>query len=379
MTKYRSAVLRSVTLAFRSLGLVAACSLASVASAACAASDGDKAPDATPAAAVLSGEDIVNIDDILIEDTGAGATKLGDPAAWLEAARLEIKQANGYARAALGRVADFAKENAPTRQGKLPSGDPFALWQGEKDGTTYRLLVARTGETRVRYYMEGVKGAQRKPLLTGVFLKHAPKRGAGRIHINLTNLNELTGAPDATGNLQVWFANSGDARARRFRYREVRPKNLGADGAINYGLDAVHKPGKGGVMRTYAIGDLGTRVPDLAGLGGVQLAALRARWTPDGGRADVGVFDLKPGGTTKLGDAHECWEGGGLRKAYRSFTKIEDDGDTAKKVDCGGFDEEAPPADAAPEGITDPEADSELVEALTISEDDASATIDVAD
>jgi len=370
MTDSRSVLSRAFASIVRPLALAAACAVA-----ACSGGDDDKTP-AAAAGGSVSGEDIVNVDDLLVEDTGAGATKVGDPAVWLETARQEGKQAYGFARAVLGKMSEFAQATAPTRQGTLPTGAPFAVWKADKDGVTYVMTVARPADNRVRYYLEGRKGADRKPLLTGVFIKRASKRGVGRLHMNLGNMNELTGAPAATGNLHLWFSNAGDARARRFRYREVHPKNLGQDAAINYGLDAIHWPGKGGLLRSYAVGDLGSRIPDLADLKGVQLAALRARWTPEGGRAGVAVFNVTKDGLTKLGDAHECWEGGGLRKAYKSFTNKETDGDTVQAVNCGGVEEQPPPAEAPADGIADAEADAELGDALGITEDDAGATLD---
>lgn len=356
----------------RPLAISLLCAAAAVG---CSADDAQE-PAGGAQGGVVSGEDIVNVDDILVEDTGAGATKVGDPAAWLEATRGEARQTNAFARSVLGRLAELAQSNEPTRSGKLPSGEPFSVWRGDKDGVTYTLMVAKTGENRLRYFLDGRKGADRKPLLTGIFIKRAAKRGSGRLHINLTNMNALAGAPDATGALHLWFANGEEARARRIRYREVRPKNLNTEQAINYGFDGIHKPGKGGAIRTYVIGDLGSRIPDLAGYSGVQLAALRARWTPEGGRLDAAVFDLKPGASTKLGDLHECWDGGGLRKAYKSFTGKEDEGSTVEKTACGGFDQDSPPADVPTDGISEPEVDAALTEATTIAEDEASVALD---
>jgi hypothetical protein len=327
-------------------------------------------------AAAVSGEDILNVDDLLVEDTGAGATKVGDIASWLEATRQEAKQANAFARSVLERLKEMAQSNEPARSGQLPSGEPYGLWRAERDGVSYGLMVVKTGENRLRYTLTARKGTERKVLLTGVFLKRGAKRGAGRLHLDLTGMNALTGAPDATGRLHVWFANNNEARARRFRYREVRPKNLGTEQAINHGFDGIHKPGKGGAIRSYIVGDLGARIPDLAELSGVQLAAIRVRWTPEGGRLGAAVFDLKPGNSSRLGEVHECWDGGGLRKAYKSFTGKEDEGDTVDKTLCGGFDLEAPPADAPAEGLTEPEVDAELTEAATISEDEASIAVD---
>lgn len=373
MTSSQPSLLRSLLGLARPLALALVCALPAVA---CGGDDDSAAPAAGSTASTVSGEDIINIEDLLVEDTGAGATKKGDPAIWLETARQESKRANGYVRGVLGRLTEMASATAPTRQGKLPSGDPFAVWQVEKDGVTFVLVVAKTGENRVRYYYEGRQGTDRKPLMTGVFIKRAAKRGAGRLHLDLTNMNALTGAPDATGRLHLWFANAGDARARRVRYREVKPKNVGVEGAANHGLDLIHKPGKGGLIRAYSIGDLGSRIPDLADLDGVQLAAFRVRWTPEGGRAGGAIFDVTKDGLVKLGDTHECWTGGGLRAAYKSFTGKENEGDTVEKTACGGFDEEAPPATVTADGVADAEADTELAEALTISEDDAAVTLD---
>lgn len=348
---------------------------AALAVAACgASSDDDAAEDAGGAAP--SAEDIVNVDDLLVEDTGSGATKVGDPAVWLDLVRQETKRGNAWVKVALGRIGELAS-TTPVRTGKTPSGEPFSIWRADKDGVTYTLMVARTAENRLRYFLQGSKGGERKPLLTGVFIKRASKRGVGRLHVDLTNLNALAGVPDATGKVHFWFSNGGEARARRLRYREVKPKDLGVEGAINFGVDAIHRPGKGGVLKSYAIGDLGKRIPDLSNLMGVQLAAFRARWTPEGGRLSAAVFDVqKMGGLTKLGDVHECWDGGGIRKAYKSWTGKEDEGDTVDKVACGNLEQDTPPAEAPAEGAPEAEVDAELVEATSISETESSVELD---
>lgn len=353
-----------------------ALSLSLAAAAPGCSSEEDPAPVGSTGGAI-NGEDIVNTDDLLIEDGGAGATKVGDPAVWLEAARGDVKRANGYARAALGRLAELAASTSPSKQGTTKSGDSYAIWTGEKDGVAYSLVVTKTGENRVRYSLFGRKGTDRQGILTGVFLKAGPKRGAGRLHIDLGALNALTGAPEATGRLHLFFANKGEAKARRIRYREVKPKDLGAEGAINYGLDSLHKPGVGGVLRTYAIGDLGSRFADLADLKGVQLAALRVRWTPAGGRADAGLFDFSAGaGATRLGDIHECWDGGGIRKAYKSYVGKENEGDTAEITACGGLAQEDGPASAPVDGVDDAEVAAELGEALSVTDADAATPTD---
>lgn len=374
MTRTTS-LLGSLRSAIRPLALAIACALPVVA---CSGGDEDKAPTPPASGTTVSGEDIVNVDDLLVEDSGAGATKLGDPAVWLGAARQEIKQANAYARAALGPVAALASTE-PTRRGTLPSGEPYALWRADREGVTYSLMVARVGENRLRYLLLGAKGTDRKPLLTGLFLKRGEKRGAGRLHLDLGNLNALTGAPAATGRLHLMFANSGEGRARRFRYREVKPAQLGQEDAINYGVDALHRPGKGGLLRAYAIGDLGSRIADLADLDGVQIAAFRARWTPQGGRASAAVFDLEAGASTRLGEAHECWDGGGLRAAYQSFTGNENEGDVTVDASCGGFAREDAPAEVPADGIEDAEVNDQLTEALTVSEADASIELALTD
>lgn len=338
--------------------------------------DDDPASNGTGTSAV-TGEDIVNTDDLLIEDGGAGATKVGDPAVWLEAGRGEIKRANGYVRAGLTNLADFAQSTTPTKTGTTKAGDAFALWTAEKGGVTYTLVVTKTGETRVRYSLVGRKGADRQGILTGVFLKSGPKKGAGRLHIDLGALNGLTGAPEATGRLHVFFANKGEAKARRIRFRDVKPRDIGAEGAINYGLDTLHEPGVGGVLRTYAVGDLGARFADLADLDGTQLAALRIRWTPTGGRADAALFDFSAGaGSTRLGDIHECWDGGGIRKAYKSYTGKENEGDTVDAAPCGGLPQEDGAAAAPVDGVDDPDTTAELGDALSITDTDASAAVD---
>jgi hypothetical protein len=379
MTIERFAPLSLTSWAVRGLSAALSVSLSvslAVSAVACAGGD-DKAPGSASGGATVTGEDLVNTDDLVIEDTGAGATKVGEAAIWLTAGRAQTRQANDYVRAGLAQIKAFAANNEPTVSGTNRAGYPYSIWKGDKDDVSYTLMVARTSENRLRYFLGGRKGAERKTILTGVFLKRGAKEGAGRLHLDLTAMNALTGAPEATGRLHVFFANDGAAKARRIRFREVRPLELGADGAINHGLDSLHQPGVGGVVRAYAIGDLGSKIPELSDLSGVQLAAVRLRWSPTGGRADGALFDFSAqAGDKRLGDFHECWDPGGLRSAYQSFTGKEDEEATTDLVKCGSLAQEDGPATAPAAGVDDADVTGALGDATSIDEADADTALD---
>lgn len=341
----------------------------------CSNSDSDNSASADKAGR----EDVVSVSELLVlDDTGTGALKIGDGAELLAEAQQASKQAVERIRSAAHHLEEMAASKEPDRTGTT-LGQPWSVWTASKDGADYRLFVLRIKDTRVRYYLSGKKSADAdyKPLLTGVFLKKEARRGGGRIHINLTNVSDVEGGPNADGQMQVWFANfRNDTVARRVLYRKLVSRSDPEKNAYNYGSDYLRHPGVGGRFRALAVGDLAPAIPGNEGL------ALRAVWrTGEGGRADGLLIGL--GQVPKvLGHFSECWDKGGLRTAFKNIDGPENpdnpsEGDVSS---CAGIAQDTVPDSLGRLENTDvdPDVDAELTEsgAASIDEKDADLAVD---
>lgn len=339
-----------------------------------AACDSDKEEAADSSG--VTNEDVVQVSDLLVADSsGAGAIKVGDPAELLAAAARESKDSIEKIRSIVQRMGDVATSVEPARKGKTALGQPYGVWSGVREGADVKFIVTRTAPDRARYLVlgrkEGDTGAY-KGLLTGIFIKKAPRKGGGRIHLNLTNISDITGgAPDASGSAHVWWANFRDGTvARRVAYRALIDRTKADSPPRNYGMDYIQKTGTGGRFRTLAIGDY---VPVL---NGPELLGLRVLWsTSEGGRADGVLLSLSP--YKVLGHINECWDRYGKRTANYNDNPA-DDADNPNEGDtnaCAGFpkDDKVPEPKGAEGSDVDPEVDAELTEvgATAITEAEA--------
>ncbi len=331
-------------------------------------------PEPSPAADEIAQEDVVELGDLITQDPDAAAAAevIGDPAALLA----EGKKQGEKARSDVAAVLSFVKQltaDAPVRKGARADGKAFALWQNTIAGKDASLLLLRVEPGRFRYLV-ALDNADKThtPLLTGIFVKKGPGTGGGRFHVNLKNVSDAFGAPNADGSIHFWFANhKGDKRGRRIAYKNVVRRDDPDMRVINYGADLVRIVGVGGRFRSVGVGDY---IPALMG---PEAMGLRILWKAgEGGRGTAAVASL----ATKqiLGTAHECWDKAGLRSAYQDDNPNNDamnpnDGDLTM---CAGFAQEPPPdqGDVNEGGMdADPELDALLQEsgASDIAEADA--------
>lgn len=309
-------------------------------------------------------DDVFNTDDLLVaEASGSGAAKVGDPATLLKVARDAVDKSRTHIKGVVDLIKEVAGGKKPTQTGTTVVGKlPYGKWTGSKNGVDLTLWVIRTAENRLRYVLYGKKGNDpAKALLTGVFIKKAPRVGGGRLHVSLTHATALFGAPGKTGSMHVWFANhKSDAKGRRVAYVNVKdaadPQSLPA----NYAADAIYRPGAGGRLRQIYVADIDTKQP------GLELFAMRVLWKiGTGGRADAIYAAVSTQKTEKLAVAHECWGPDGNRTAYSSTP---DDPNNAKEGDtktCFTFAEESVPETVATTSGKDP--DPELDQLLADS------------
>jgi len=332
--------------------------------------------DADPSAAAgqeVGQDDVFNTDDLVLADAGgAGAGKIGEAAVLLGVAKKSVDQSRSHVRTVVDVIKEIAEGKKPTATGVTVVGKfKYGKWTGTKAGVNLTLWVIRTAENRLRYVVVGTKGADTKVLLTGVFIKKAPRVGGGRLHVSLANVSALFGAPNKAGSMHVWFANHrADVRGRRIAYLGVKDLTKADDVPANFALDAIYKPGVGGRLRQISLDD---HDPAEKGL---EIFALRVLWKHAvGGRADAVYANLAAGKVTKLADVHECWGPSGLRTAFKASKpdpNNANEGDTSK---CFDIAEETPPdAAASADGKDpDPELDALLTEAGAAGIDQADA------
>ncbi len=327
----------------------------------------------TEATQTVSQDDVVNTDDLVVaESSGAGAAKLGDPATLLSVAQKSVDSSRAHIKAVVDLIKEIAADKKPALTGQTVVGkQPFGKWTGSKAGVDLTLWVIRTAENRLRYVLTGKKGADTKILLTGVFIKKAPRLGGGRLHVSLTNVSALFGAPTKTGSMHLWFANhKADIKGRRLAYLNVRDANDPNDVPRNFAIDAIHKAGAGGRLRTIAVDDFDPKRP------GRELFAMRMIWKNGaGGRADAIYAGVKPTGADKIIEAHECWGGDGKRTAFSSSPVDPNnakEGDTSKCFEFG--EDKVPDTAASADGKDpDPELDALLLDAGAAGIDQADA------
>ncbi len=328
-------------------GLALSCT---VALAACGGNDTNNEP--TDA---ITEADIVDLGDLLQQDpdAAAAAEMVGDPATLLA----EGKRQADTARKDVAAVFDFIKQAAagePTAKGMV-GGRAWARWVKDIQGTEIRFSAMRMTDDRLRYLVQGkAADGSHKPLLTGIFVKKADKRGGGRFHVNLTNVSDLYQAPGADGSVHFVFANHKDEiRGRRIAYVNVTRRDDPMAPAANFAADLVRLTGQGGRFRSVGVGDIIKELP------GSEAFALRILWKRDaGGRGDAAMASLAtPGSPVLLGTAHECWDADGLRSAYMDDYAANDamnpnEGDTSS---CAGFAQEDVPGSAASTSGADPD------------------------
>ena len=332
----------------------------------------DKTP--APAADPITQDDVVDLGDLITQDPdlAAAAEMIGDPATLLAEGRKQGEKA----RADVAAVMSFIKQVAvgePTKTGETPRGNAGAVWVKTVNGVELTLGVERTAPNRLRYLMAGkAADGTMKGLLTGVFIKKAPKTGGGRLHVNLTNLSDLFNAPGADGSIHFWFANhKADLRGRRIAYVNVSRRDDPNMQKVNYGADLVRLVGVGGRFRSVAISDFSPASP------GNEAVGLRVLWKAgQGGRASGAIATL--GAMPQVqATMHECWDKDGKRTAYMDDIAGNDmnnpnEGDVTM---CAGFAKEPPPdpMDVSVDGAdVDPELD-------TLLDDAGASTIIVAD
>lgn len=331
----------------------------------------------------VTSDDVVDVDDLTIEDADAsGAAKVGEPASLLKAGRDYSKKATNDVKAVLAHVKAVVAGKTPTRTGKTADGKAFGVWEKADGGVTYKLVVVRLAEGRVRYFLAGKKGADAYlSLMTGIFVKKAARSGGGRMHLSLTNAAKLNPNLKWNGSIHVWFAtHKGDFRGRRVAYKGVKPTDNDKAPPANYVMDFIHEKGKGGRIRVLGVGE-----KVVENRPGVEAIALRIRWKNSvGGRADAVLMHVEPKPVAKIGELHECWDKGGMRKAYKDDIAANDgeDANEGKTETCDGFDEEKVAQAAAAEdgGDKDAELDALLKDAgaADIPEADADAATDPA-
>jgi hypothetical protein len=313
----------------------------------------------------ITGADIVDLGDLLQQDldAAAAAEMVGDPATLLA----EGKRQADVARKDVAAVLDFIKQataGEPSAKGMV-GGRAWARWVKEIAGTEIRFSAVRVTDDRLRYLVQGkAMDGSYKPLLTGIFVKKADKRGGGRFHVNLSNVSDLFVSPGADGTVHFVFANDKDeARGRRIAYLNVTRRDAPMAPAANFAADLVRLTGQGGRFRSVGVGDLITDLP------GNEAFALRILWKRDtGGRGDAAMASLAdPMKPLPLGTAHECWDAEGKRSAYMddyaaNDAKNPNEGDV---TNCAGFPKEDVPGSAAsPSGADpDPELDALLDDA----------------
>lgn len=335
----------------------------------CAADKGAAATTET-----VSEDDVFNTDDLVVaEASGSGAAKVGDPATLLKVARDAVDKSRSHVKAVADLIKEIAANKKPVATGTTLVGKlPYGKWTGTKNGVELTLWVIRTAENRLRYVLYGKKGTDpAKALLTGVFIKKAPRVGGGRLHVSLTNTTALFGGPGKTGSMHVWFANhKSDAKGRRVAYLNVKDAADAQALPANYAADAIYRPGVGGRLRQIYVADLDPKQQ------GLELFAMRVLWkSGGGGRADAVYANVTAQKTTKLADAHECWGADGNRTAYSSTP---DDPNNAKEGDtkaCFGLPEETVPEKVATTSGADPdpELDAMLAESGAAGIDSADA------
>jgi hypothetical protein len=297
-------------------------------------------------------EDVVEVDDLLVEDLddASAAGQVGEPAELLAEAQRQGTEMRQHIRNVVNFIKDVIQDDdgvrrAPDNTGLTPDGRPFAMWQAEKEGVMVRFRAVRINAQRVRYLLTGQQmdadvsnAPAERALLTGIFVKKAPRKGGGRLHLNLSAVSDLFEGPNADGSMHLLFANHRpDLRGRRMVYRNVVSRDDANAMPKNYGADLIHKVGLGGRFRSVAIGDIIPQVP------GIEALGMRVLWKHgQGGRADVAVANVLPEPRRILGHAHECWDAEGLRTAYADTIPENDDvnpneGDVTDGSLCGDF------------------------------------------
>jgi hypothetical protein len=336
-------------------------------------------------------EDVVEVDDLLVEDLDdvSAAGQVGEPAELLAEAQRQGTEMRQHIRNVVNFIKGVIQDDDGVRReadntGLTPDGRPYAMWQADQDGVMVRFRAVRINATRIRYLLTGQEAdAPEKALLTGIFVKHAPRKGGGRLHLNLSNVSDLFEGPNADGSMHLVFANHRpDLRGRRMLYRNVVSRDDLDAPPKNYGADLIHKVGTGGRFRSVSVGDLIPQVPGLEAMG------MRVLWRHgEGGRADVAVANVTP--TRRiLGHAHECWDVEGLRTAYADTIPENDnvnpnEGDVTDGQSCGGFGPDDANEDAADTDgqDTDPELDDLLddADASDITEEEADEQAETGD
>lgn len=322
-----------------------------------------------------SNEDVVDVTDLLVaENSGSGAIDVGDPAELLGAARKESIEAVARLRSVLQRLKDAAGDREPGKRA-LINGLPYGVWDASKDGIDLSLFATVVAPDRIRYLLLGKKtgdSAASKPLLTGVFVKKSPRKGGGRLHLNLTNISDLGGG-GADGVIWIWWSNAKDKQvARRVLYRNVKDRAGSYLSVRNYGMDYLRQEGVGGRFRTMVVGDLAPKVP------GDETLAVRVLWnSSQGGRGDAVLFGSQGNPALR---SNECWDKDGNRTAHKDDIAANDadNPDAGDTSSCWGFAQDQAPDSPYPDSYdADPVVADELTAAGATDVTEADASYDV--
>jgi hypothetical protein len=286
-----------------------------------------------PSADAVTSDDVPDLTDLTQADAdgSAAAAQVGDPATLLAAAEKEGEQVRGD----VGGVLKFIKEatsRAPDAHGENVQGQQFARWDitDPSTGNKVHIIAIRTAPDRVRLVIQGENGdGLSLPLLTGVFVKKAPHVGGGRFHLSFDNISSLFSPAGTghTGSLHFLFANARpDLHGRRVLYVNV-DDIANPSGPKNFAADLVRLVGVGGRFRSIYAADFVPQVP------GDEALGMRVAWKDGlGGRADVVIASLAQ--QKVLAVAHECWDNGGLRTAYKQVPQSADDPDAGDVSNC---------------------------------------------
>ncbi|HEY4220883.1 MAG TPA: hypothetical protein VGO62_06060 [Myxococcota bacterium] len=325
-------------------------------------------------------DDTPDLSDLINKDDGgaAAAGQVGEPATLLAMAQDQGETVRSNVASVLQFVHD-ATANDPTVQGKNVLNQPFARWDIHGDlGLSLHVFAIRTEPDRVRIIVQGEKDALSLPLMTGVFVKKAPRVGGGRFDLSFTNISQIFDAPGqgTDGSLHFLFANvRPDLHGRRVAYIDVIDHAKGQTEPQSFVADLVRLVGVGGRFRSIYAADIAPQLP------GFEAVGMRVAWLKGlGGRADAVIATQANGGQI-LAISHECWDNDGLRTAYQDSVAGNDSDanagpDSGDVAHCNNLDDSTVDSAAVQNNTTDtdPDLDSALDDAgaTGVTDDEAS-------
>jgi hypothetical protein len=254
---------------------------------------------------------------------------VGDPALLLPPLRQGLQVTNGILWPVLARLRQIATEGAPV----LSNGD-LALWQAEREGVYYQLLLSRGVEDRSQWdYVLQARDSERKdqelvPVLSGFFRPGEGYTDDLQVGEGVLRFHRLTRLKN---NLSprvgvIAFRIHQDGR------RDLNVLIEDEDAAINTSLSYSIGPRGGGFFR------LGTQVDFLQGeeFPGQERLSQVVGWLPDRSARGAARVFFRPRGQDQTREARvdECW-GADLRQVWLQWDPGElgesdgDEGDCA--------------------------------------------------